>query len=278
MTKIRKFIYLGFSTFFSFNFVFSQLVYAAVDEKVLDNDSRPRLQRTMESPTAFGHNLTPTSYVLPKNHFTVGAYAIAYGITDRLQVSTSPWIDLLYNMPALNVKYAFDGNEIFQQITVDGNLFKTFKFGENKNTQESFMGRVIGSHRFSENYTLHTVGGYQYFWNDERPFSLRLKPGNSDRFTLSLSTLHEFRLIDHLGFFFEAGLLGLNYNKPYLHLGVSSFVYWDWGLIQLGISQSSSLGKMPDEKYPGLDQNAHGTIFSGVDTVIHPEIQIQFYF
>ena len=219
-------------------------------------------------PPLFGHNLTPTSYTLPPQRFTLGTYVVGYGISENLTLGTSPWLVLAYNMPMLELKLALQTNTFFERISVDGTYFKTFPYGSNLYEQESTFLRITGTHQFIQNYALHVSVGHQYFFNDAKPFSLRLIPGNGSRTNVSLSTLNEIHLVENVGAFIELGLMGLTYSVPWLHAGLSGFYYWGWGLVQLGYSRTVSLGEVPyfaDE---------------GAATIVywHPEIQLQVFF
>lgn len=215
-----------------------------------------------------GHNLTPTSYTIPEGHFTPGTFAVAYGITGDWSIGTSPWIIAAYNMPMIESKFGFRTDTFFQHASLDLNYFRTFEYGFNFYKQESTFVRLTGSHRFSETYTLHISAGHQYFFDDTKPYSLRLIPGNGSRTNLSLSTLNEFHLFAKgLGVFAEVGLMGLNYSVPWLHTGLSAFYYRNWGLFQLGVSRTVSLGRVPYYVNAGPVTVAYW----------HPEIQIQFF-
>jgi hypothetical protein len=207
----------------------------------------------LETPVLLGHNLTSTSYTLKKNQLTVGTYLVGYGITDSFMISTSPWIDLLYNMPMINARYLVTQLDDFR-VLVDANYFKTFPYLRNMYEQNSTFARIVASEKFSSFYTLHGSFGYQYFWDENAPYSLDPTPGN--QFTTSLSTLHEMHWFKHAGTFFEAGVLGMNYPTPYLHLGVS---------------RSNSMGM----EY-AVTNNYGYWYLSRV--LWHPEVQFQAYF
>ena len=84
-------------------------------------------------------------------------------------------------------------------------------------------------------------------------------PGNGDPHNLSASVLNEVHLARWGGLMIEGGFLGLNYAVGYLHLGLSTFCTWDWGMVQLGASRSVSLD-------------------DAEDWLVHPEVQFQLYF
>src|SRR3954469_24971416 len=53
-----------------------------------------------------GHNLTPSTDVLPSGRYTVGTYAAGVGLTENLLIATSPWIWSTYNTMNLHLKYS----------------------------------------------------------------------------------------------------------------------------------------------------------------------------
>jgi hypothetical protein len=223
-------------------------------------------QRPKVRGILLGHNLTPTSYTLEKGAITAGTYALAYGVTDRLTIATSTWLDYAYNMPNFDVRYSFRLSDFIQNANFESIYFKTFNYGAGTYRQESLFERFVGTRYFAPSYTLHVSLGYQYFFEDEYPFSLRLRPGNGSRYNLDFSTLSEIHLTEHLGVFVELGTLGLNYAVPYLHTGLSVFGKWNWGVIQLGMSRSKS--------FRPVQTGIAGYEFT--DTVWHPEVQLQF--
>lgn len=238
----------------------------------LHSESKIQSKETLESAVVlFGHNLTPTTYTLKKDQATVGFYAFAYGITDNWFIGTSPWIDLDYNMPMINTRIGLLNDSDKFRVSLDASYFKTFHFGNDKFQQESIFARLIASRKISENYIIHGSFGYQYFWEDSYPYSLRLSPTNGDRYTTSLSTLHEINFSRSFGIFAEIGLLGLNYASRYLHWGLSGFIKWPAVLLQIGLSQSRSLG-------PVHFVNPVSDYWYERQVVLHPEIQLQFYF
>lgn len=207
-----------------------------------------------------GHNLTPTTDTLGAKQWTLGTYFVGYGITDQWTVGTSPSMIAFYNMPTLSSRYGFTGEKVlFDRYAIEATYMKAFYFGLNKYDQEAIFSRLTGTKVFSPSYSLHVSAGYQYFFSEKKPYSLRLKPGNHSESTVSFSTLHQINLDDGWGIFLELGALGLNYVTPYLHTGISLFLQqaegWTW---LVGISRSTSLG--------------------GTDAKLHPEIQIQYVF
>lgn len=222
----------------------------------------------LEMPVLWGHNLTPTTYTLKKNQVTAGTYVLGYGVTDNFMICTSPWIDLLYNMPSIDGRYLIAEIKDFRFL-LDVSYFKTFQYLRNVYQQNSTFVRAVASQRFSSFYTIHEAFDYQYFWDETVPYSLDPTPGF--QYTTSVSTLHEIHWFKHIGTFLEAGVLGLNYNTPYLHLGASAFGTWKNWMFQIGVSRSSSMGM----EY-AITNNYGYWYLSRV--LWHPEIQLQAYF
>ena len=222
----------------------------------------------MDVPVLWGHNLTPTTYTLKKNQVTAGTYVLGVGLTDSLMICTSPWIDVLYNMPSIDGRFlAIDSNDF--RFLIDVSYFKTFEFLRDAYEQNSTFIRLITSQKFSNFYTAHASFDYQYFWDETQPYSLDPTPGF--QYVTSISTLHEMHWFKHFGTFLEAGVLGMNYTTPYLHLGASAFGTWKNLMVQVGVSRSSSMGMEyvsgPNYGYWYLSR-----------ILWHPEIQLQAYF
>jgi hypothetical protein len=218
-----------------------------------------------QSSVLLGHNLTPTTYGLSKGGVTAGTYALAYGLSDQWTIATSPWLIVNYNMATVITRITTAPGEQLPRAALEVSYFKTIPMLWNRYTQESLFIRATGSFSLGPSHVMHLSAGYQYFFDYARPFSLRLVPpwDTETPQTLSASTLQEIHLSDHLGVFLEAGLLGVNYLHPYLHLGASFFWKWDWGLLQAGLSRSSLMTSAVDYGY--------------YNRVWHPELQFQTY-
>ncbi|MBY0371387.1 hypothetical protein K2X33_11915 [bacterium] len=236
----------------------------------------PAVSNASNLSTLFGHNLTPTSYLLEEGQVTVGAYAIGYGITKRWTLATSPWMILSYNMPMVASKFLIAEGDT-TRLSLETSFFKTFDYyiplpyPHGQYDQESFFTRLVGTKRWGQ-YALHVCYGWQYFLREGRPFSLRLDPGSADPSTHSLSVLNEINITPYVGLFFEGGILGLNYAGPYLHLGASLFVQSSWGMVQAGLSASMRT----NNNAVFWDRDLDVDVFH--ERHIHPEIQLQSYF
>jgi len=128
-----------------------------------------------------------------------------------------------------------------------------------------------------------------YFWNDDLPYSIRMDPGDDAiRGQVDFTQLTEFSLGDsHWKWAYECGVLGANYLYPYFHTGTSiAYARPSW-LLQLGASYTIQFQEMFQASgwYPGrFDSRLHQTqdgqayYFRYLQTALHPEVQLQFYF
>jgi hypothetical protein len=241
--------------------------YEDLTDLALSNEREPKSVRKSYKAILFGHNVTPTSYTLSKGTSSVGIYAVAYGVTDKLMLATSPWIDYDYNMYNVHLRY---GGKIAdgQRLT----LFKTYQTPRAYYQQESVTAQLIHSIDVSPVYTLHTVATYMYYYDDTNPYSLRMVSFNSDPYEVIVSTLHEARLSDHFGICAEIGLLGLNYFYPYLHYGASMNLMGKYWMVQAGVSHTFR----PGVSYDGRTYDEWAS--SKTTDAVHPEIHAQIYF
>lgn len=126
------------------------------------------------------------------------------------------------------------------------------------------------SREIASYYRFNTSLSYFYYYDDRLPFSFRMDPRNSDPYSLSLTTLNEFRVADSLYINFEAGMWGINYHYSYFHSGLSLNLQNESGLIGVGLSAtfSPSFPKHLVKTFPGYDSRF----------ALHPEIQLQLFF
>lgn len=129
---------------------------------------------------------------------------------------------------------------------------------------------------------------YAYFWNDDFPYSIRMDPGDDKiRNQVDFTTLTKIPMSDEWLFLFEFGGLGLNYLYPYMQAGASIAYKSPSWLVQLGASYTAQFAELNKSTAwsPGrYDSRAHTTengqtyYFRYLQTALHPEIQIQFFF
>ncbi len=229
-----------------------------------------------------GHNLSPTTDVLPEGKTILGTYVYGYGLTDRWMIATCPWLIVGYNMPNVGIKYSTPSHSIFKQVSSEFLYFKTINYGLKWYRQNSLWWRNTGTIEVLPQYSIHSNLGFQYFFDDSAPFSMRPPTLTNTPITLSISTLHQYEFDSKWGTFAEFGLLGANYSNKYLQIGASVFYRFASGYIQLGISQSVRLGPkvLPDQPIREWIDNlgdSHSSVFYLFQSPIHPEIQIQFY-
>ncbi len=234
-----------------------------------------QLDRFGDDPGLVGHNLTPTTYTAHANTWTIGTFAIGYGINDNVMLATSPWLVAFYNMPNAILRFGTLTHGWFDQWAWEFDYFHTYKYGLNNYQQISVFNKITGTTHFSDYYSLHASVSYQYFFDDTRPFSLRLVPGNNTKYELAIGTLHEIRLSPYFGMFLEIGVLGLNYASPYCQYGASLFWKWSGGYLQLGLSRSVPIG---EPHFPFMYRLIWEDTFTNTISIVHPEIQLQFTF
>tara|TARA_Y100001935_G_scaffold255609_1_gene269940 strand:- start:5510 stop:6280 length:771 start_codon:yes stop_codon:yes gene_type:complete len=217
---------------------------------------------------SIGHILTPNTNVLQKGELSAGSLYLGYGATDSLTVATSPFLYLSYGM-----------HNLFLRLSqfIDDSKRLAFELGYYKSFGHSYqMEASSAKATFSIESPLYrfnlSTSVYSYF-DDTRPFSLRMEPYNSDTYSLNLSTLHEFALRKNLFLNFEIGSLGLNYHYPYLHLGTSVAYQFEKLFVGLGASVTTA-PQIPPERsqfYGSVDQ-------TWKNSQVHPEIQLQYFF
>jgi hypothetical protein len=117
-----------------------------------------------------------------------------------------------------------------------------------------------------------------------------MDPGSdSIRGQLDFTQLTEIKLANpHYRLGLEAGVLGVNYLYPYLHLGTSLTYLTPRWLVQVGASYTIQVRELFQESgwHPGrFDSRLHTSQSDGqiyyfryLQTALHPEIQLQYYF
>ncbi len=233
----------------------------------------------------FGHNLTPTTSTLKKNVYSVGSYAMAFGLTDRFTIATSPWLYSEYNMYSAIGRYSlpFKDAELGTQLA----YFKTDRMGSDFYQMEAVSVSTGYSWNVTNLYRLTLSGNYMYFFDETIPFSLRREPYNNQPFQLSLSTLHEGRFSKTVGFAAELGVLGINYSYPQAHFGASvNYKSAQW-VVQAGYSQTLTLSDPSAVRQQAKNQrqNEDGSLTQyqnqrarSSDFSLHPEFQVQYFF
>lgn len=228
------------------------------------------------TPFIIGHNLGITTDVPEKGTATFGSYIAGYSFSDDCIVGTNTWMAWNYNSYSLigrckifsETKYVDESTIQLAYIKSDRSLGKFYR-------QDVALAWWAFKNKFNDLYTVFTTINYMYFWDETLPFSLRREPGNGQPYQFSLTTLHQVRLTESLGFHFELGILGLNYSRPLSHSGYSIYKKWDSFFLQAGMSISASANNM-DRLYSKT--NASNMAPESYDYSMHPEIQLQYFF
>jgi hypothetical protein len=153
----------------------------------------------------------------------------------------------------------------------------------------SFSTHALYSYAFKYATTYVSLK-YSYFYNDDMPYSIRMDPGSDDirdQWDFSALTAVPIPGSDFL-WNFEVGGLGLNYLQPYLQLGSSIAYKSESWLIQVGASYTARFNELSQSTAwsPGrYDSRVHYSESTGenyyfryLQTALHPEIQLQFFF
>ncbi len=112
-----------------------------------------------------------------------------------------------------------------------------------------------------------------YFWVETYPFSLRREPFNDQAQQFTLSSLHQFQFKQDLLINLELGALGLNYTYPNLIFGASVVKKWNQFSMQFGGSVTKRFsGELT------FNQKVITSVENYLDTSLHPEIQLQYWF
>ncbi|MBL7716311.1 MAG: hypothetical protein JNL01_12670 [Bdellovibrionales bacterium] len=246
-----------------------------------------------------GHNLTPTTRTLKAGEVTAGWGVTGYGITDQWMVFTSPWMIIGYSIPLIGAKYAraLDLGPI-RSASFEFGSFNTLTFLQWRRfarySQRSNMARLTFENRINERVQFFLAASMQHFTDSRVAFSLRPPPTNRTPITSSVSGLLMAEISEKFILGVESGILGVNYPNPYFHTGVSVAYRWKSGYAQLGASYSMQLTRhlVPfDPNKDALtysDYQVRSVFFPEVlyvnETqirpvgVLHPEIQLQFFF
>lgn len=238
-----------------------------------------------------GHNLTPTTNMMPAGRWTVGNYAVAYAPSNSLFIATSPWIWVNYNSFNLHLKWAppMAGPLRFGLF---GSYFESLRrafVGDAPYYWKSASLIFLASQRWDEELETFVSLRTSYYWNDDRPYSIRMDAGSDAiRGQIDLTTLTRLQ-IDESDFSigFEFGTVGLNYLYPYIHLGTSVLYKSGPWLLQVGFSYSIQWRELRESKglRPGrIDSRVRQSpddgqfYFFPYETALHPEMQLQYFF
>lgn len=236
----------------------------------------------------WGHLVTGTPEVLAKGQATAGTVMVGYGVTDRLTLGTSPMAFLGYEFYSVISRYQAYSSDDWR-LGVDLWYFKSIPELQEESyySQESLYLKLNTDYQVSAKIRLNMSYGYQHFSNEDSPYSLRPDPLGKERVfdikgdaaywynkklkafneekrspeTHSISIMPSYYFSDQYYLNLEYGILGLFYDLPLDHIGVSiNSQTKDWD-ISLGVSQSSR-----DDYY------------GDSEVLTHTEIKIQYNF
>ncbi|MBY0385080.1 hypothetical protein K2X05_07965 [bacterium] len=254
------------------------------------------LKNDVFASRSVGHLLSSNNHVLQKNEWGLGTMYAGYGLTEQWTIATSPFVLFDFTMLNFQTRYAwslnqksrlgFDfayykslndkkseyydfcariGDPIEQCIT---NVERTI--GYKKFRMEAWSVKTTYSQFITDFYRASSTLTYFYYLDSTRPFSFRMDPANKDKFAISLTTLHEFKVSQNGYLNLEAGFWGLNYQHPYYHAGLTyNYQLTRWTL-SAGFSSTFNFD-FPKEKVRKF-------VYYDSRYSIHPELQIQTFF
>ena len=185
-------------------------------------------------------------------------------------------------MPYLGLKYAWVSDSEYSSVSLEGLYFKTYPYGDRLFEQESYFLRLTYGFEYFNLWNVYFSGGYQYFFNDKRAYSLRAVTQSDDPRTLSISMLQVWNFHRQAAILIELGILGMNYAVPFQHYGASINLRFDKWMIQLGFSQGVSRSaidyEIDDDGRMYWSGTSKGYLQHQVVSITHPELQIQYLF
>lgn len=211
-------------------------------------------QEKTEEITPFfnGHNLSITSYVLPRGKCAIGLDILSCGVTESLSIGSSPWMWTDYGMISLAVrkKMSPQGFISAYQITYfdTQNNLETYDALTDEVRYRSSGGykmralwnQFVKTYNPEKHYKLHLNFHVNYYFDDTLPFSLRRPSFDRSPWQVNLSTLHEIHLTRDWYIIGEAGLLDLARNPLHIHGGASIGVLTPRYSIRFGFSLTGS--------------------------------------
>ena len=238
-----------------------------------------------------GHNLTPTTKTVAAGVWTAGNYALGYGISDSLFIVTSPWIWVNYNTINLHLKWS-SAQIGRSRFGIFASYFESLRWafvGDAPYFWKSASTNLLYTYSWSPQVETNFSLRASYFWNDDRPYSIRMDMGdNAIRGQLDLTSLTRIRIAESdfsLGL--ELGTVGMNYLYPYMHVGASVLYTWNSWLAQFGFSYTIQWREWRESKglRPGrIDTRVRQSSSDGqfyyypYETALHPEMQLQYFF
>lgn len=236
----------------------------------------------------YGHNLSPTTNTLKENQAAFGLYVVAIGLSDNLMIGSSPWITFDYNMANLAIRYAPD-SQSSGKISFQTHYFKTYNEDKVSSRELSYKMETISQYisystKISPKLDVTFNLNGMYFWEEERPFSLRRINATKDSYQINTTLLFQNQATKNILTQFELGILGANYTYPQLILGTSgSLKIGSSWLVQLGFMMTSTpkaltSTKRADNNFKIVGNNHNSAGNNKDDFSIHPEIQLEYFF
>lgn len=208
---------------------------------------------TPEESTPFfnGHNLSITSYVLPRGKCAVGLDLLSCGVSETLSVGSSPWMWTDYGMVSLAVRKKMSSQSFLSayQITyfdTQNNREIQNGFGESQYRSSglykmrALWNQFVKTYSPERHYKLHLNFHINYYFDDTLPFSLRRPSFDSSPWQINLTTLHEMHLTRNWYIIGEAGLLDLARSPLHIHSGASIGVLTEKYSVRFGFSLTGS--------------------------------------
>ncbi len=286
------------------------------------------VMRTAIAFEGFGHNQTQSSDLLKSGQCTIGNYVLGCGVSNQITLATSPWLFVNYEAANIHIKFGHrdsDGDSRatllsyfrtlprsrpFLECKQDGDFFCPYQSSEiislrrtsnptSYQELEAYQSLVDGysfevaainfieTHQFSD-FSIVYGFKYSYFFNEDRPYSLRINPGTPDiKGQVDASLLLRIVTSPNSKLNLEAGLLAITAIYPAGHLGLSFQVDLNSIFVQLGVSFSWHLRQKPWEALAHVGQSSdevfqdsRGAYYYGryYQSSLHPEVVVQFLF
>ena len=247
------------------------------------SDERKKSAQYAFGSRSIGHLVSSNATTLNKGDKTFGTLYTGYGVSDSWTLVVSPFVYLLYDMASVMTRHGFDLSAT-ERLAFEATYFKSLnpqnevyleeeastKTGYTTFKMEATSLKLTYAKLLTPYYRASLTASYFYYFDEDRPFSLRMDPQNNDPFALSLTSLHEFRVANNFFISAELGAWGLNYHSPYYHAGLS--INMQRKHIYLGIGASTtfnpSFTRDSVKKYASYDSRWS----------IHPELQAQLFF
>ncbi len=253
-------------------------------------------QKTFQSRSV-GHLLASNNQLLEKKQWGLGTMYAGYGVSESTTVAVSPFVLFDFNMINLQTRSVWQLTST-SRFGLDLGFYKSINPEKSEyhdycvansptvplNNCTENIERMIGYKKFKMealalkatysqlfgSYRSSATLAYFHYIDDERPFSFRMDPANSDKYAVSITSLHEFKVGLRRYLSFEAGFWGLNYQHPYYHTGLTYNYQTENWVFSFGASSTFN-PNFPKEKVRKF-------VYYDSRWSLHPEIQIQRFF